>query len=545
MVIEGIVTLMQAGWVCLAPDGSNFITTTAGRMACEGSEDLPDTIIVSNRSTTLLLEKVSGQFALSSDVDLYTKQRLEKLWIAGVPIPPTGISNMVEPGLITHLLPHEPGEWVRLVGPISVVTDNRLFAVVDVDATTGKLAGIPQAWHALLENELVDRVRHAESRLVSVVGSDEERELKGLVGDAGIAENSAAFQTHPSFARLAPVDVLTTPDEHGRLLKGSLATAHSFAVIVSSELSPDVLDIVLYDLQSALQRDLLIIVFWGTVPEGQQRDHERAIDGLKKLEYDSNHGKYRGRVIVNTVGLGSSFNVLISDQSGGVEVVFGSFGWLSGPRSISERHLSIRLAGCSIGARLCDFVADLASKDQRIRTSSAITSLRKAAGELRSSQTLTNRPLVPASALRTEANILFDEAAYWSAGYLMETASRSVSLFVDSVPSEKDSPIAQRLTSTAERISGRAVVIFGGAPREGDAGDSVFQRATPLALENDPNNKANVLLADDGSAIIGNRSWLQREDYHCRPYGSVVALSLQGSGVRDLLGERLGLSVAE
>ena len=77
IVIEGVVTLMQAGWVCLGADGSSFVTTGAGRLACSGSEELPITIVVSNRSTTLLLEKVSGQLARGSDVDLYTKQKLE------------------------------------------------------------------------------------------------------------------------------------------------------------------------------------------------------------------------------------------------------------------------------------------------------------------------------------------------------------------------------------------------------------------------------------------------------------------------------------
>jgi len=60
MVIEGIVTLMQAGWVCIGTDGSSFVTTDSGRLAAERSGGLPATIVVTNKTTTLLFEKVSG-----------------------------------------------------------------------------------------------------------------------------------------------------------------------------------------------------------------------------------------------------------------------------------------------------------------------------------------------------------------------------------------------------------------------------------------------------------------------------------------------------
>ena len=32
--------------------------------------------------------------------------------------------------MITHLFPRDPGEWIRLVGPVSVVTNNRTYAIL-------------------------------------------------------------------------------------------------------------------------------------------------------------------------------------------------------------------------------------------------------------------------------------------------------------------------------------------------------------------------------------------------------------------------------
>jgi hypothetical protein len=307
MVIEGIVTLvtlMQAGWVCLGHDGSSFVTTPAGRIAGQNSGELPGTIVVSNRWTNLLLEKVAGQFARGSDLDLHTKQKLERLWSAGVPIPPSGISNVVEPGMITQLLPHESGEWVRLVGPISVITDNRLYAIVDVDTENRRLNGVPQPWHALLVDELVDRVRRTETRLARVQGTDEEKELRQLLSNGKLADLGADRQTAWVSAPLSDGDLLVAPEAHGEALRSALKSAHSYITIVSSALSETAVEALLPDIRAALNRDVLVGIFWGGIREGCEQEHARALAALTKIEYDSNHGQFQGRLVVNSIGLG-------------------------------------------------------------------------------------------------------------------------------------------------------------------------------------------------------------------------------------------------
>ena len=63
LVIEGLVTLMQAGWVSIAVGSDEFVLSQSGKLACEGSTGLPPTIIVSDRSQTIVVEKVTGQIA--------------------------------------------------------------------------------------------------------------------------------------------------------------------------------------------------------------------------------------------------------------------------------------------------------------------------------------------------------------------------------------------------------------------------------------------------------------------------------------------------
>jgi hypothetical protein len=534
MVIEGIVTLMQAGWVCLGTDGASFVTTASGRKAAEGSGELPPTIVVGNKSTTLLFEKVSGQLARSSDLDLYNKQRLEKLWTFGVSVPPSDIPNIIEPGMVAQLLPHESGEWVRLVGPINVVTDNRLYAVVDVDPVARTLTGVPSAWRALLTDEIVNHVLRAEARLAKVVGSDEENELKQLASTGGWVPD-ASTQTSWEPVPISVMDMITTPEEHAATLKGLLLGAQSSVTIVTSGLSEAVVGDTIHDLQSALDRDLLISVLWCTVAKEASQDHARGLELLKKLEYDSNHGKYFGRLVVNTVPLGGSVNLLISDAKNGIEVIFGSFAWLRSPSSGQEKHFSIKLNRSAIGARLCDFVADLTTKDERIRVSSAMTTLRKLAAMLRSTNPVSFGSDTPGTA-SVESNVLFDEAVKWYVDETIEHATESIHLAVDHLPPARQATLVKQLSLAGEHI-GHPIEAFISHP--GDAPHSIWLEGTSESVQ--PGMRVNLVIADETSVIIGNHSWFADDVVRCRPYGSYVTLTLRGSRIGQLVLKRLGL----
>lgn len=532
MVIEGIVTLMQAGWVCLGPDGSNFISTPSGRAACESASELPATIIVSNKATSLLMEKVSGQLARGSDLDLYTKQKLEKLWAAGVAMPPSDISNIIEPGMITQLLPHEPGEWVRLVGPISVMTDNRLYAIVDVDVSTRKVTGIPQAWHALLVDDLVDRVKRAQDKQIVAVGSDEEKQLSELVDRGCDAPIDASRQTEWEQCAISGTDLLVGANDHRQELTNVLRSARSYVGIVSSTISKSSLEAVIPEIRSALGRDVLISVLWCNVGEPQQ-EHSAALDVLKKLEYDTNHGQFQGRLVVNSAGFGTSVNVLISDQASGVETAFGSYQWLCS--SDGGRYLSIKLGRASIGARFCDFIADLASKDERIRTSSAVTALRKCAASLRSSS---GGDYCPAGAVSIKANVFFDEAVVWYADDLIRNASGNVHLTADQSNTAGLSSFIERLSLKTGDLPSRMVAVVGGqgvSEMQSDIGR--------MALSHVSDMHANTLLVDSSIAVVSSRSWFDGAPIRCKPYGASVALALRGEGITNLLAARIGLEM--
>src|SRR6185312_9358843 len=93
LIVEAVVTLMQAGWVSLGAKSYEFSVTPAGKLACGEQKELPPTIVLDTRVNTIVMEKVTGQIARNNEVDFYPRARLRKLWSAGLALPKGDISN--------------------------------------------------------------------------------------------------------------------------------------------------------------------------------------------------------------------------------------------------------------------------------------------------------------------------------------------------------------------------------------------------------------------------------------------------------------------
>ncbi len=312
-------------------------------------------------------------------------------------------------------------------------------------------------------------------------------------------------------------------------------------IIVTSALAGTVVENAMPDLRSALGRDLLLVVLWCATDGDKPQEHSRGLELLKKLEYDSNHGQFVGRLVVNSVALGSSFDALISDPESGIEVIFGSFGWLRSSFEGTEKHLSIRLRRSAVGARFCDFVADLATKDERIRTSSAITSLRKLAARLRSTSPVVPQAGGPASVMG-EANVFFDETVGWYVGGTIDEATASIHVAVDHLPDAPRSSFVDLLALASVRIPERVVVYFGGSAEEPDGPGIQALNMAQVPSSHTPKMKTNLVIVDRNSASVGNRSWFDQQTNVCRPYGTRVAVAIRGTGVGSLFLDRLSIS---
>jgi hypothetical protein len=132
VIIEGLVTLMQAGWIAIERDSNTFSLTRTGEAAIQQKETLPPSISIAARTASVIMERISNQVALSSQVLFYPRNKLVKYWTLAVRVPKGDLPNALDPGMIANLLPRGPAEWVKWIGPINLVRDNADFAVFDV-----------------------------------------------------------------------------------------------------------------------------------------------------------------------------------------------------------------------------------------------------------------------------------------------------------------------------------------------------------------------------------------------------------------------------
>jgi hypothetical protein len=385
LVVEGLVTLMQAGWVSLGSDEGQFVLTPSGVTACQGVS-LPDTIAVSDRHTTVIIEKVTGQVARNQEVDFYSRSKLRGLWDAGVVLRKGAVSNIVDPAIVTGLLPHDATEWIRWIGPISVTSDNAAFAVIDVDTKVERIGGIPKAWEPLLLSECLPQVRQKEMELTAEDQILDDKELRELVRHGVQEETSQAFAELDSGWRpvhLSTDDVLNTSKEHHAVLAHQAAHADAYLAIASPDLSEAGVEDILPALESAIQRGVLVNLFLRSVPSKHNQSQWNAYEKLRKLEYDSTRQGGAGRLAIGTRSTECATGIVFADVPTGPSAVIGTYPWCASAPAEQHTGTSLTVSDPWTVATVCEVLADFSAADERLRLDAGFVRLKKAAGELR------------------------------------------------------------------------------------------------------------------------------------------------------------------
>src|SRR6266849_5561125 len=76
MVVEGLVTLMQAGWVSLESQTNQFGLTPSGIGASKQEQSLPPLLHTEDRWQIVVMERVAGQVARGDKVKPATRKSL-------------------------------------------------------------------------------------------------------------------------------------------------------------------------------------------------------------------------------------------------------------------------------------------------------------------------------------------------------------------------------------------------------------------------------------------------------------------------------------
>lgn len=532
LIVEGLVTLMQAGWVSLGSDDEHFILSPSGEIASAG-RTLPDTIAISDRHLTVVVEKVTGQVARNNEVDFYTRSNLKTLWNGGVALRKGDISNIVDPGLVAGLLSHQPTEWIRWIGPIAVLSDNAAFAVIDVDTNAERIGGIPKSWESLLLEPCIEQVRRKERKLAESKQVLDDEELRQFVRRdvfIGTEDEYGKDDTGWAPALVDSGDVLRDTSQHEAALSTLIETAESYVALALPSFSKPGIAHLLPKLSNAISRGLLVNLFFGQLPDKNDVEGRLGLDLLKKLEYDSTHSSETGRLVVASRESECSSSVALADTREGPSAIFGVYPWALVPSEQSLRYLSIKLSEPRAVARLCELLADFSSADERLRLDSGFVRLKRAAEELRQ----TAQSDVGQSVGSMQARILLDRDHQYAIEALCSGARQTIRVFTNDLLSLSDNGWLRLIISAANRGVLNIRIVFSSPENTPDDHVDLSMAAkSGVVFEPNPSIEGSLFIADNDSAII--TSGRSNEISARQSYAARIGLALRGKGLNELL----------
>jgi hypothetical protein len=532
LIVEGLVTLMQAGWVSLGSDEGHFILSPSGEIASAG-RTLPDTIAISDRHLTVVVEKVTGQVARNNEIDFYTRSNLRTLWNGGVALRKGDISNIVDPGLVAGLLSHQPTEWIRWIGPIAVLSDNAAFAVIDVDTNTERIGGIPKSWESLLLEPCIEQVRRKERKLAESSQVLDDEELRQLVRRDVIVVTEDEYgkdDTGWAPALLDGGDILHDTSQHEAALTTLIENAESYVALALPSFSQAGIVDLLPKLSNAVSRGLLVNLFFGQLPDKGDVDGRLGLDLLKKLEYDSTHSSEAGRLAVASRESECSSSIALADTREGPSAILGVYPWASVPLDQNLRYLSIKVSEPRAVARLCELLADFSAADERLRLDSGFVRLKRAAEELRQ----TAQSVVGQSVSSMQARILLDRDHQYAIEALCSGASQSLKVFTNDLLSLSGNGWLRLIISAANRGVLSIRIAFSSPEYIPDDNvDLTMAAKSGVVFEHSPSIEGSSFIADNDSAII--TSGRPDEISARQSYAARIGLALRGEGVSELL----------
>lgn len=374
LLIEGLVTLTQAGWIAIGgTDQKGFVLTSEGRDAA-GSETPPKTTAVYSRRTVLVMERVTGSLLGREDVRPRNRRELKDIWDDCLRMSPEVFDNRLSDDQVQFLLPLTSDERIRWIGPIDLISKEYNWVPASVDVEAGTVIGLPEEWKHRFQDSVLLAARRFSANI-----SDEARSRKWRVSgfSASRAEpvdsDSGRVSRNEWAASIHRDDLCLTGGEHERLLAEALDRARTSLFIASAFATADKLTSLRPKLEAALSRGVNVDLLWGYTTE-TQAEGRAAVDALKKLAYDAKHDGLTGVLRFNPGGSGSHAKLLMWDTDSGFLACVGSYNWLSArfdeANDGEATNATVRLSSAGAVGALARCAAALWSAVQSERLSS-------------------------------------------------------------------------------------------------------------------------------------------------------------------------------
>lgn len=376
LLVESVVTLVNAGWVAVAGGAdATFVLTAEGNAAVDTGRDPVSVVVSQAKPQIVVLDRVTGQLARDAEARSYHRDDLSGVWQEAACVTSRIFRNALDEAQVQKLLLHNPAEWVRWVGPITLVSKDVHFVPIDVDRETGHERGLPHSWREALRPHVIDaaRRRHTRDKECSAQGnrpgadatgapartSHAPRRLWRFVSVTDAAAQRPSPQAH---VILGPGDVLVGAEAHNRALATAVGSAARNLLVASPTVDPDRLAAFLAESADAVGRRVRIDILPGTTPDGF--DQAAVIDAVNRAGYQTAGSDGRALLRTGPRATGSGASVLLyDDNSGRLVAIVGDHDWL-GPTVVTTMPVSVRLADSSVVGTLARAAASLWTSGQ-------------------------------------------------------------------------------------------------------------------------------------------------------------------------------------
>lgn len=357
LLIQSLVMLTHAGWIALGTSESQqFVLTLKGKRALESGQK-PETTVVSQKQSYVLLERFSGAVISEREAHYISKKKLQdkKLWQKCIRFRQTVFDNKLDESQVQHLLPRRTGERLHWVGPIDMVSRNSHFVLVDIDLDNEKVLYLPRQYENQIGPYLIDEAK----TLISATKKGQKyaqnwQELDGVSyrkpWQATQLENSQAFASTELYESWSYNNMLYARDHHTKLLNHVLENAKSSVFISSSLVDVECLEHLKDNICKALVRGVDIDLIRG------MEANDESLDWLKKLAYDCR--EKIGRIRFNHEVSFINTNMMIWDEDSQVfEGVMGTHNWLSCAKSPEKTKRKLDISIILSNSRLVSSLA--------------------------------------------------------------------------------------------------------------------------------------------------------------------------------------------
>ena len=538
VIIEGLVTLMQSGWISIG-DNNRFEVTPAGMVAINRSDILPNAIAIATRNAMFVMERVTGQVALGSEILFHPRNKLEKFMAQSLVVPKGDIPNALDPGQIAELLPKRSGEWIRWIGPIDLVRDNSDFALIDVDVKAERINGaIPSRWEAILLTEVLPKAR---ARLIKdkTAHTDIDPEIQKLMREghyvsADIEEQKVVF-TDDWPTSISRSTVLAGTDSHFRFLADAIQNAASYVAILCSSFSISTIKKLSKPLAEAIGRGVIVNILCAKDRHNaaEAASQREALEILRKLE---NQPGKKGRLSVSDDRIESQAQMLIYDPPEGPRGAVGTHSWCGDGGGPEMACVSIVISHPKPLARICYVIADLANQSERLGTSAGIVRLRNLAASLSAILALPSKETgnVRAELLIDRQNEIAFADAMHDVKYRIVIASAEINPL-----------ICERLLGQLGAINRNekpSVTFLFNRTIDG-AADWASEHASHAGrILQDARICSNVVLVDSNEVLLSSYNWLNPTIFSRHRAGMELGFRLRGPKIADLFASLFSFS---